>query len=106
MTYNGQHPNCDYPYLCSRFELLIAITLSFQTEFVFSFSMIIIKNVRNDGNHFSNQKFVLFQNKFFQSRYEVSVILPAFSIGRVDLWIVADDGSKISKPVATQSLIV
>ena len=68
--------------------------------------MIIIKNVRHDANHFSNQTFVLFQNKFSQSRYEVNVIWPAFSLGRVDLRIVADDASNISKPRATQSLIV
>ena len=36
------------------------------------------KNVRYDANHFSNQTFVLFQNKFSQSMYDVSVILPAF----------------------------
>ena len=68
--------------------------------------MIIIKNIRNDADHFSNQTFVLFQNKFSQSRYEVSVICPAFSLRRVDLRIVADDAFKISKPRATQSLIV
>ena len=64
------------------------------------------KNVRNDANHFSNQTFVLFQNKFSQSRYEVSVIFPAFLLGTVDLRIVADDAPKIAKPRATQSLIV
>ena len=37
MTYNGQYPNCDYPHLWSRFEFLIAIILSFQTEFDFHF---------------------------------------------------------------------
>ena len=35
MTYNGQHSNCDDPFLCFRFEFLNAITLSFQTEFFF-----------------------------------------------------------------------
>ena len=65
------------------------------------------KNVRNDANHFSNQTFMIFQNKFSQSRYEVSVILPAFFLlGRVDLRMVADDAPKIAKPRATQSLIV
>ena len=64
------------------------------------------KNVRNDANHFSYQTFVLFQNKYSQSRYEVSVIFPAFLLGRVDLRIVADDAPKIAKPRATQSLIV
>ena len=49
--------------------------------------------------------FVLFQNKFSQSRYEVSVILPAFLLGRVDLRIVADDAPKIAKPRAKQKLI-
>ena len=64
--------------------------------------MIIIKNIRNDANHFSNQKFVLFQNKFSKSRYEGRIILPAFFLlGRVDLRIVADDASKIAKPRAT-----
>ena len=29
-------------------------------------------------NHFSKQKFMLFQNKFSQSRYEVRLILPSF----------------------------
>ena len=43
------------------------------------------KNVRNEANHFSNQTFVLFQNKISQSRYEVSVIFPAFLLSRVDL---------------------
>ena len=62
------------------------------------------KNVRKDANHFSNQTFVLFQNKFSQARFEVSVILPAFLLGRVDLRIFADDASKIVKPRATQSL--
>ena len=68
--------------------------------------MIIIKNVRKDANHFSNQTFVLFQNNFSQSRYEVRVILSAFLLGRVFLRIAADDASKILKPRATQSLIV
>ena len=49
---------------------------------------------------------VLFQNKFSQSRYEVSVILPAFLLGRVDLRIVSDDAPKIEKPRAKQTLIV
>ena len=66
--------------------------------------MIIIKNVRKDANHFSNQTFVLFQNKFSQSRYEVRVILPVFLFLRVDLRIAADDASKIVKSRATQSL--
>ena len=68
--------------------------------------MIIIKNVRKDANHFSNQTFVLFQSKLSQSRYEVRVISPAFLLGRLDLKIAADDVSKIVKPRATQSLIV
>ena len=38
MTYYGEHSNCDYPYLCSRFEFLNGITLSLQAEFVFHFS--------------------------------------------------------------------
>ena len=82
---------CDYSILSNRI--------------CFSFSNIILKNVRNDANHFSDQTFVLLQNKFSQSRYEVRLILLAFFLlGRVDLRIVADDASKIAKPRATQSL--
>ena len=84
-------------YLCSRFEFLNAITLSLKQNLFFTFHDY-YKKFRIDANHFSNEAFVLFQNKFSQSRYEVSVILPAFLLGRVDLRIVADDVSKIAKP--------
>ena len=66
--------------------------------------MIILKNVRKYANHFSNQTFVLSQNKFSQARYDIRVILSVFLLGRVDLRIASDDASKIVKPRATQSL--
>ena len=106
-TYSGQHSNCDDPLLYFRIEFLNAITLGIlPNRICFSFSMIFIKNVRKDANHFSNQTFVLFQDKFSQSRYEVRVILPVFLFiwKSIDLRIAADDASKIVKPRAAQSL--